>query len=142
MVRSLLRAAMTVTALGLAQSVAVFAGSSGDTIDCANPASTVAINYCADIEFEKADANLNVTFKNAIAAIPAMAGEAPYDAKSWESALRASQRAWLAFRDAECAGHVPMFWSGGTGTSADVIGCKSALTQARIQQLNDRYEKR
>lgn len=111
-----------------------------DKIDCTNPTSTVEMNYCAGKEFEKADAALNAIYAKALAEIPKLAVEKPFDAQSWEAALRASQRAWVAFRDAECDGHVPMFWGGGTGTTVDVLGCKTALTQARTQELKDRYE--
>jgi uncharacterized protein YecT (DUF1311 family) len=71
-----------------------------EKIDCANAMSTVEMNFCAEQELNKADAALNETYKKALAAIPEMATEKPYDAKSWEEALRASQRAWVAFRDA------------------------------------------
>ena len=65
--------------------------------------------------------------------------EPPYDAKSWEAALRASQRAWIAFRDAECNDHVAMFWTGGTGATVDIIGCKTEMTKARTKDLKERY---
>lgn len=108
--------------------------------DCQNATSTVELNFCAEQDLDKADAELNAVYQKAIAAVPEMATDAPYDAKSWEAALRASQRAWVQFRDAECDKHVPMFWGGGTGTTGDVLGCKTELTNARIKQLKDRYE--
>lgn len=109
-------------------------------IGCANASSTVEMNFCAEEEFDKADAELNKAYKSALAAIPSLAGEHPFDAKSWENALRASQRAWLTFRDAECDQHVPMFWTGGTGTSSAVTGCKTEKTRARTEELKEQYE--
>lgn len=110
-------------------------------VDCSDAVSTYEMNFCAGEEFERADGELNRVYRKALAAIPEMAVEEPrFNAKSWEAALRASQRAWLAFRDAECDEHVPMFWSGGTGATADVIGCKTTLTQARTTVLKERYE--
>lgn len=110
-------------------------------IDCTNAVSTYQMNHCAGLDFEKADAELNRVYKGALAAIPEMAVDEPqFNAKSWEAALRASQRAWIAFRDAECDEHVPMFWTGGTGATAEVIGCKTELTQARSKALRERYE--
>jgi uncharacterized protein YecT (DUF1311 family) len=109
-------------------------------IDCANATSTVEMNFCAEEEFDKADAALNKAYQTALAAIPSLAGEHPFDAKSWENALRASQRAWLAFRDAECDQHVPMFWTGGTGTSSAVTGCTTEKTRARTEELKEQYE--
>ncbi|MEZ5900844.1 MAG: lysozyme inhibitor LprI family protein [Hyphomicrobiaceae bacterium] len=109
-------------------------------IDCQNAMSTAEINVCADKEFDAADKELNAAYRSALAAIPGMASEKPYDAKSWEAALRASQRAWVAFRDAECVDHLAFFWQGGSGASADIIGCKTELTKARTQELKERYE--
>lgn len=111
-----------------------------DKIDCSNAMSTVEMNHCAGLELEKADAELNKVYKMALARIPEMAGEPPFDAKSWEGVLRASQRAWVTFRDAECDGHAPMSWGGGTGTTVAVLGCKTSLTEARTKMLKDQYE--
>lgn len=109
-------------------------------IDCENAASTVEINHCALQSFEKADAALNAAYKSALGHIPEMAVDPPFDARSWTEALRKSQRAWLAYRDAECKEHVPMHWTGGTGTNADVLGCMETLTEARTKELRDRYD--
>lgn len=112
-----------------------------DRIDCNNAMSTVEMNYCEGLDFDKADAELNKVYKMALGSIPDIAMEPPFDAKSWEEALRASQRAWVAFRDAECERHVPMGWTGGTGTTVAVLGCKSSLTRARTKSLKDQYAK-
>lgn len=109
--------------------------------DCSEALSTVEMNKCADQEFDKADAELNRVYAKAIAAVPGMATDnSPFDAKSWEAALRASQRAWLAFRDAECEEHVAKFWGGGTGATVDILGCKTEKTEQRTKELKQRYE--
>lgn len=117
------------------------AAADDDKIDCDNALTTYEMNICAGRAYEAADAKLNAVYKQALAAIPEMAiGEKPFDAKSWEAALRASQRAWIAFRDAECEGHVAMFWTGGSGATVDIIGCKTEKTEARTKELSERYE--
>lgn len=109
--------------------------------DCTEALSTVEMNACAGAEFEKADGELNRVYAKALAAVPALAtDDPPFDARSWEEALRASQRAWLAFRDAECEGHVAKFWGGGTGATVDIIGCKTEKTEQRTRELKQRYE--
>jgi uncharacterized protein YecT (DUF1311 family) len=55
-----------------------------------------AMNAQARAEFEKADADLNKTYDALLAKLP--------DAEGKEK-LKQSQRAWLAFRDAEAAFH-------------------------------------
>lgn len=117
------------------------AGEPPPPADCTEAMSTVEMNACAGAEFEKADAELNRVYKEAIASIPEMAtDEQPFDMASWEEALRASQRAWIAFRDAECEGHVEKFWGGGTGGTVDIIGCKTEKTEQRTKELKQRYE--
>lgn len=109
-------------------------------LDCSNALSTYEMNACAEKERDAADAILNSTYQKALKAIPEMATEVPYDAKGWEAALRASQRAWVAYRDAECNDHVAMFWTGGTGATADILGCMTEMTKARTKDLIERYE--
>lgn len=108
-------------------------------VNCSNPMSTYEINVCSEKEFEKADADLNAAYRQALAAVAASDSAKPYDRKSWEEALRTSQRAWVAFRDAECKGLIPMEWQGGTGTTGAELGCMTQLTSARTKELRERY---
>lgn len=112
---------------------------SDERIDCENASTTVEMNICSDEDFKAADAKLNATYKKVLAQIAASDLEKPYDRASWDEALRASQRAWVAFRDADCKGAVPMEWSGGTGTTSAVLGCMTAKTETRTKELAERY---
>lgn len=109
-------------------------------VDCANASATAELNFCAEKELDKADAQLNQVYKKVLAFIAKNGSEKPFDAKSWEAALRESQRAWVAFRDADCKGLVPMSWTGGSGTSGAVLGCLSEKTKARMKELEELYE--
>ena len=110
-----------------------------DEIDCANAKSTVEMNYCADKEFAAADKALNTEYEAALAQTRTRDLEPPYDAKSFEAAMRESQRAWVAFRDADCKNLVAQEWSGGSGASAAILGCMTQLTMARTKDLKERY---
>jgi uncharacterized protein YecT (DUF1311 family) len=103
--------------------------------DCDKAMSTADLNMCSERIFQAADARLNATFVKAIDVIRKTNGDKPYDPDSWEKALRASQRVWVAFRDADCKGFVPMSWSGGTGTTSAVLGCMTSRTEARTKEL-------
>jgi uncharacterized protein YecT (DUF1311 family) len=133
-----MRAVLLVTAL-----IAAFAlgrpAVAEEAIDCSDPRTTVEMNVCGDAAFQEADKRLNAAYKEALKYVAESDLEAPYDPKSWEAALRASQRAWVAFRDADCKGAVPMEWSGGTGTSSAVLACMTDKTDSRIKELIERY---
>jgi uncharacterized protein YecT (DUF1311 family) len=108
-------------------------------IDCSEAVTTVEMNYCAERDYERADEKLNAIYQEVVAGIRDSDGQPPYDPKSWESELRSTQLSWIAFRDAECKGLVPMEWGGGTGTTAAVLICMTELTKARIKAFRDRY---
>jgi uncharacterized protein YecT (DUF1311 family) len=108
-------------------------------IDCAETATTVEMNYCAERDYERVDEKLNAIYQEVVAGLRTSDGRPPYDPKNWESELRNAQRSWIAFRDAECKGLVPMEWGGGTATAAAVLICMTELTKARIKAFRDRY---
>ena len=104
-------------------------------VDCDKAMSTPELNQCADATLQAADAKLNAMYQKALAVIRKTKSEQPYDRKSWEEALKVSQRAWLAYRDADCDGLVPMSWGGGTGTTSAVLWCKTEKTETRTKEL-------
>ena len=108
-------------------------------IDCDKAVATAELNACADKELAKADAELNTVYAKVRARISKTEADPPYDAKSFEEALRKSQRAWVAYRDADCKDLVPMSWTGGSGTSGEVLGCLTSKTKARTKDLAERY---
>ena len=109
-------------------------------VDCKKAITTVDLNACAEKELEAADARLNAVYKKVLAKIAAENGAPPYDGKSWEKALRSSQRAWIAFRDADCKELVAIAAGGGTATTGEVLGCLTEKTQARAKDLAARFE--
>ena len=81
-----------------------------------------AMNAEARADFKKADAELNKTYEALLKKLP--------DAESKQK-LKESQRAWLAFRDAEAA------FAAGGGTMAPTLryATMTELTEQRIKQL-------
>ena len=116
--------------------------SGAEAVDCANAMSTYEMNACADKDLAADDAALNAAYAKALADIAKHNAPAPYDRKTYEQALRMAQRAWIAYRDADCKGVVPMAWGGGTGTTLAVLGCLSAKTQTRTKELTEMFEGR
>ncbi len=137
MPRSSATTLLPLLALGLAF---IFAPAArAEDINCANASSTVEMNFCADKDFEAADKALNATYEATLASTKTRDLEKPYDAKSFEEAMRAAQRAWVAYRDADCKGLVAQEWAGGSGTSAAVLGCMTEKTIERTKELKERY---
>jgi uncharacterized protein YecT (DUF1311 family) len=111
-------------------------------IDCAKASSTVEMNFCAEKDFQAADRDLNAAYTAALASIRTRDLEKPYDAKTFEAAMRVSQRAWLAYRDSDCKGLVAQEWSGGSGATSAILGCMTEKTIQRTKDLKERYGKR
>ena len=97
------------------------------------------MNFCADKDFQAADKALNEAYEAALASTKTRELEKPYDAKSFEAAMRAAQRAWIAYRDADCKDLTAQEWSGGTGTTSAVLGCMTEKTMQRTKDLKERY---
>lgn len=73
-----------------------------EKVDCANPASTADQNQCADMAFQKADSELNALWPK----VKAWAEQSDKDADvnnkhDYKDAVLVSQRAWIAYRDAD-----------------------------------------
>lgn len=85
------------------------------------------MNVCAGEAYAAADAELNTAYKQIVARL---AGD-----PDGLAALRAAERAWVAFRDAECA-----FQSSGVegGSIYPMVqaGCLEGLTRDRLEALN------
>ena len=94
---------------------------------CANAQTQVEMNECQGREYKKADAALNVVYKQLMAKI---------DDEGERTALKVAQQAWIKFRDAECE-----FESyqnkGGTIYPLVYSGCLKVLTQERSKQLRE-----
>ena len=93
--------------------------------ECADPQDQTTMNICAGKEFEAADKALNSAYREIVGRIG--------DDHETKASLTA-QRAWIAFRDGECAFQAKGV-EGGSIYPLIVAGCKTALTEARTQQL-------
>ena len=98
---------------------------------CDNPVTQSDMTYCADWWFKKDDAGLNQAYsdlKTYYAKIPVA-----------KAGLIKAQRAWLAFRDAEC-GLEAAGEQGGTAQPMIFNQCLSRLTRLRTDQLQVRLD--
>jgi uncharacterized protein YecT (DUF1311 family) len=94
--------------------------------DCQNAASQRELNNCANAAYEKSDAELNALYKQVTARLKD-------DAKQTKL-LVAAQRAWIAFRDAECA-FVGEPTADGSVNPLVRANCLDRITSARVNDL-------
>ncbi len=86
------------------------------------------VEKCLAGDLGRADAELNRYYAAAVARLT------KERATSVLAKLRASERIWMAFRDAECAA-VYEWWKEGTIRGAMTLGCRTRITKARTMAI-------
>ncbi len=117
------------------------AGAQTPKVDCSKAMATPELNYCEEIELDKADKALNAAYRATLARIDSTAELEPKVRKEWRQTVQDAQRKWIAFRDADCEGATAYEWYGGTGATVAVLGCMRAMTAARAKELRERNER-
>ncbi len=107
---------------------------SAQDIDCSTAMAQQELNICAEQDWQKADAELNRAYQEVMVGMKAMDRDLPPELSGAETALRTSQRAWVAFRDQNCAlAGFPM--RGGSAEPLLVYGCLRRMTADRTEEL-------
>ncbi|MCZ4288399.1 lysozyme inhibitor LprI family protein [Hoeflea alexandrii] len=140
---------MTMIQIGLICSVAGLLATSAladDKPDCIDPQTQMEMTYCAGVDYDKADADLNALWPGIVAAakqndeyVADMARER--GVPTTLEALRNAQRAWITFRDAQCEYEAYEVFG---GTMQPMVGslCLARLTRERIEVLSHALESR
>jgi uncharacterized protein YecT (DUF1311 family) len=110
--------------------------SAGHAEDCSTAATQADINQCAARNYEAADRILNLVFEQAIAKARQSDSTVAGSNYSYETALRSSQRAWIAYRDADCA--PPPRELAGSISPTETADCMTQKTVTRTKELNER----
>lgn len=116
--------------------VAGAASAEDPPVDCKNAVTQTDMNICAARDYEAADKELNAQYKKTRAAMVAWDAELESNLKGAEKALLKSQRAWIDYRDGECAAE-GFQARGGTLEPMLVSGCMAKLTRQRTKELVD-----
>lgn len=98
-------------------------------VDCATAKTQTDLATCTPTDAAAADAALNAVYK-------ALAGRL---AAADLGRLREAQRAWIPFRDKECAFRAQPYADGSVHSSL-VEACKAELTKARLAQLQHQLQ--
>ncbi len=110
----------------LALTAPVLAARPAVALNCAEAANTVEMIECADIDYKKADKHLNQSYAAAKKTLDAEGAKLLLDA----------QRAWIKFRDTNCA-VVADQARGGTLAPQLAIGCAAGMTETRAKELDE-----
>lgn len=89
---------------------------------------TPEVEQCLAADLARADTELNRYYAAAVTRLSRERETAPL------AKLRASERAWIAYRDAEC-GAVYEWWGPGTIRGAMMLGCQIRITKARTTTI-------
>lgn len=99
--------------------------------DCSNASTQAAMNECADKSLIASDAELNALYKKIQTRLK--------DDQATSRLLVSAQRAWVAFRDAECE-----FSSSGVAQGSiypmTVLQCRDGMTEQRIKDFQNYLE--
>ncbi len=138
MTRPILKSRLMILLAGCA-GLTFSAPASAQPGSCAEAVSTAEMNMCADQSYQAADAALNDAYGVALKYVRSRHLEKPYDTKSFEDALMRAERAWVAFRDADCKDLTSQEWAGGTGTTSAILECMLDKTVVRTKELKARF---
>jgi uncharacterized protein YecT (DUF1311 family) len=103
---------------------------------CDKAMSNAETRHCADREFRKHDAELNRLYKKLLQDAASLGDVGPGYGVPPLEALKQSQRAWVAFRDANCHWKSTSFY-GGSGQSVIMSTCLAIATRDRVEELKN-----
>lgn len=111
-----------------------FPATAQEDLDCDPNGPQIALNMCAQMEWDDADVELNRVYKLAVAAMKEMDSYQEPANQIGVSTLKDAQRAWIAFRDKACEAEAFTFF-GGTAAPMIYSSCMARLTEARTADL-------
>jgi len=93
-------------------------------LDCSDPRGTPEFNYCAQLNYDAADTELNEVYDD-------LKGQLDTEA---QEKLTDAELAWLEYRDAQCEFEVRDI-AGATGYAAYLNDCLARITKQRTEEL-------
>lgn len=103
-------------------------------VDCNNAQTQMEMTYCAHADWEKADAELNATYKDVQKQLKEQDEDLAAGEVKAADRLLDAQRAWITYRTAHC--EVDSFSArGGSMQSMLYSGCLAELTRLRTKEL-------
>ncbi len=142
-----MRLALAVTlVLFAAHATAQLAAQPSAVLDCSK-ADAASAAACGEQALQVADGRLKEVYAAALAMAAGSGHLTTNQRRDWKRALQEAQRAWLAFREADCG--TPIAWERFQSARQDAgqnpafkaatVACKTARTEQRAADLKSRY---
>ena len=122
-----------------AASASVAFAQSEPEVDCDSPMTQADMNFCAASDYETADEELNTEYQSVRKVLAERESSADEDGEGAVKALLAAQRAWIAYRDANCEA-VGFQARGGTMEPLLVSSCLADMSRKRTEELRSLSE--
>jgi uncharacterized protein YecT (DUF1311 family) len=97
------------------------------------------LNYCAEKDFDAADAALNTQWKQTRKVVADYDKQLEANQRGAEKALLKAQRAWIDYRDGQCEAE-GFAARGGTMEPMLVMSCKAEVSKVRADELKQLAE--
>ncbi|MBC2861407.1 DUF1311 domain-containing protein [Stappia sp. 28M-7] len=97
------------------------------------------LTYCAEKEWQAADARLNTAYSAAMKSMREMDANLTADLKGAAEALKEAQRAWIPYRDKACAA-AGFLARGGSMEPMLIYSCLADMTKQRTTELEQLAE--
>ncbi len=105
-------------------------------VDCKKAEAQMELTYCAEQDLNAADKLLNVQYQATRKATKKRDADAEADQKGANDALVKAQRAWVAYRDAQCTSYGYQA-HGGSMEPMLIYSCQADLTRKRTAELKE-----
>lgn len=103
-------------------------------VDCGNAQSQSEMTFCAEQDWNRADADLNQAYQDAMAYLRQIDADLPKADRGGADFLRQAQRDWISYRDNACAAEA-FSMHGGSAEPMVIYGCRARLTRERTEGL-------
>lgn len=133
-----MRCLISAAVLALASSGTAFAQDDPD-VNCSQAMTQMELNICADRDYEAADKELNVVYREAMSNQKLIDKDAAAMGPGYVGAvdaLKKAQRAWIDYRDGHCEG-MGFAVLGGSMRPMVVSGCLATVTKNRTKELRE-----
>lgn len=104
---------------------------------CSDIQLSAQVFLCSKVTFEHSDSELNNTYKNLLSTVRKEYSAQPDLAVEYIEKIKSSQRAWINFRDTNCATYSFQIDEKSQAYETTMYSCKNDMTRERIEGLKN-----